>query len=45
MIEITETTRWADLSDEQKAQLTEEQVTDILQRDLIDPKTGKVYLE
>ena len=45
MIEITDKTRWSDLTEEEKTQLTDEQVTEILQRDLIDPKTGLVYLD
>jgi hypothetical protein len=45
MIENTETIHWDDLTEEQKAQLTDDQAAEIMQRDLIDPKTGKVYLD
>ena len=43
MIEITDTTRWNDLTDEEVSQLTEDQASLLLERDLID-EHGRVRL-
>jgi len=43
VIEITDTTRWNDLTDEEVSQLTEDQASLLLERDLID-EHGRVRL-
>ena len=45
MIEITDETRWEDLTDEEKDQLSEEQAQLLLERSLLDPATGNIVLD